>query len=261
MADSSQAGKNLLPPGSTLVIDLGGTYFKAGLVTNDGIAAQLPPLPTPYPVTPQTLVHTIGRIAEELPGYTRAAIGFPGVVRDGQVRYIHAFTRPAPGRMATEELKAAWDNIALHDLVQAHLDVPVLVANDADMMGAALIEGRGMELVLTLGTGVGNALYYDGVLLPHLEISHGPFEDGLDFNAALSDLELKRIGIARWNARLGRAIERLDDMLLFDRCHIAGGNSRHVQLLQRNGVSIAEPVAAMLGGAHLWQLQARGGRQ
>ncbi|MFF4978314.1 ROK family protein [Streptomyces sp. NPDC001083] len=260
MTDSSQTDKSPLY-GSTLVIDLGGTFFKAGLVANDEITAQLPPWPTPYPVTPQALVDTIGRIAAELPGYARVAIGFPGVVRDGRVRYIHAFTRPAPGLAATEELETAWTDLALHHLVRTALGVPVFVANDADMMGAALIHGHGMELVLTLGTGVGNALYYDGVLLPHLEISHGPFENGADFNTALSNLELQRIGTTQWNNRLSRALDRLGDMLLFDHCYLTGGNSRFVHLPQRDDVSIAEPVAAILGGARLWYRQAQSGPQ
>ena len=85
------------------------------------------------------------------------------------------------------------------------------------------MRGDGFELVVTLGTGVGCALFEDGVLLPHLELSHGHYKRGISIDIALGDAERERIGNKRWNRRVARGFQWLERMVLFDRMYVGGG--------------------------------------
>ena len=86
--------------------------------------------------------------------------------------------------------------------------MPVKVANDADVQGCAVARGDGFELVITLGTGVGTALFSSGVLLPHLELGHAQFRKGETFEEQLGNLARKEVGVERWSARRAQGARR-----------------------------------------------------
>ena len=94
--------------------------------------------------------------------------------------------------------------------------------------GAAVIKGEGLELTITLGTGFGTGVFYQGQLMPHLEISHQPFRKGETYNDQLGEATRKEIGLERWNKRVHKAIANLRAMMFFDHLYIGGGNSRRV---------------------------------
>ena len=102
------------------------------------------------------------------------------------------------------------------------------MANDADIQGAAVVRGKGLELVITLGTGFGTGLFYQGQLMPHLEIAHQPFRKGETYNEQLGEATRKEIGEERWNKRVHKAIANLRALMFFDHLYIGGGNSRRV---------------------------------
>ena len=85
--------------------------------------------------------------------------------------------------------------------------IPTKVANDADIQGAAVVSGQGLELVITLGTGFGTGLFYHGQLMPHLEIAHQPFRKGETYDEQLGEATRKEIGEERWNKRVMKAID------------------------------------------------------
>jgi polyphosphate glucokinase len=91
------------------------------------------------------------------------------------------------------------------------------------------------------------------VLLPHLELSHALFRTDMDFDAAIGNAARKRIGNARWRARVLRAITLFDDFLFFDRCHIGGGNAARLSDLELpSNCRIVSNTAGLLGGVRLW---------
>jgi polyphosphate glucokinase len=128
------------------------------------------------------------------------------------------------------------------------------VANDADIQGAAVVTGTGLELAITLGTGFGTGLFYEGKLMPHLEIAHQPFRKGETYNEQLGEAARKDIGEERWNKRVHKAIANLRALMFFDHLYIGGGNSRR---LKRDGldddVTIVDNTAGILGGIKLWE--------
>ena len=160
----------------TLAIDVGGTGLKATVLSPEGeMLSERERRETPYPCTPQVLLDELATLAASQPEYDRVTVGFPGAIRRGSVRDVTAFIRPAPGEPPDPELRELWFGWDIESALAQRFGKPVRVANDADVQGCAVVSGQGMELVITLGTGVGCAVFFDGRLLPHMELSHGTF--------------------------------------------------------------------------------------
>ena len=145
------------------------------------------------------------------------------------------------------------------DLAQALADaysVPVKVANDADVQGCAVAKGEGFEFVITLGTGVGTALFNDGRLMPHLELSHAPFRKGQSFDIALGNANRRKIGNKNWIKLVTKALVAFDEFLFFDHLYIGGGNAKHlVGVPLGPKAEIVSNTAGILGGIRIWDLQ------
>jgi len=190
-----------------------------------------------------------------LPDTERASVGFPGMVRDGRVLSApHFSTKAGPGTATEPDLLAKWSGFHLsHALTQA-FGVPTKLANDADIQGAAVVSGTGLELTITLGTGFGTGLFYQGRLMPHLEIAHQPFRKGETYNEQLGEATRKEIGDERWNKRVTKAIAILRALMFFDHLYIGGGNSRRVKRDNLgDDVTIVDNTAGILGGIKLWE--------
>ena len=206
------------PEVQTLSIDIGGSGFKASIVNAQGVMiTERVRVDTPYPCTPELLVATLKQLVADLLDVHRVSVGFPGLVRHGHVIEVPSLSRAEYGGERDGDLAAAWHGFDLAHALAQEFQLPTKVVNDADMQGCAVVSGSGLEFVITLGTGVGTALFNDGVLLPHLELSHGPFRDGLSFDIALGNSQRKSIGNERWAKRVRKAIRDFDDMLFFDR--------------------------------------------
>jgi len=242
----------------TLSIDIGGSGFKASIVNAQGVmTTERVRVDTPYPCPPDVLVATLTELVQPLLGVHRVSVGFPGLVRRGHIIEVPSLSRAVYGGDRDAELAAAWHGFDLaHTLAQA-FQLPTKVVNDADMQGCAVVGGQGMEFVMTLGTGVGTALFNDGTLLPHLELSHGPFRDGLSFDIALGNAQRKEIGKDRWVKRVRKAIEDFDDMLYFDRLFVGGGNAKHLSPADIGAKGEIVPnTSGILGGVRVWDLDA-----
>lgn len=226
---------------STLAIDIGGGSIKFltlsddGSVTGDGQAR-----PTPNPATPDAVITTICEVADGVEVYHRVSVGFPGVVKSGVT-----YNAPNLG----DEL---WKAVPLKAKLEQRLGSPVRAVNDADLQGLGVAEGHGVELVLTLGTGLGSALFTDGQLVPNLELGHHPFRDGKTYEDLIRDEELKRIGASKWTERVIDALDELERLFNYDELHIGGGNARHLQRDMPAKVRFFSLEEAMRGALRLW---------
>lgn len=248
-ADRSPAGA------TTLGIDVGGTGLKASVLDQTGeMEATRVRVPTTYPLSPRALVKTLVDLVEPLPSYDRISVGFPGVVRGGRVLSApHFVTVGGPGTKVDEQLVRAWSGFDLAGALEGALDRPTRVANDADLQGAAVIQGKGLELVVTLGTGVGTGLFWNGHEAPHLEIAHHPFRHGETYNDQLGEAARKRVGTKRWRKRVNRAIDTLHELLNYDHLYIGGGNSSRLAGHVAEGITLVDNDAGILGGLKLWE--------
>lgn len=239
----------------TLAVDIGGTGLKASVLdANGAMVADRVKIPTPYPLPPDKMVSLLTGLVAPLPTAERAAVGFPGMVRAGLVLSApHFVTVSGPGSAVDRRLEQEWNRFDLATALAQGFGVPTKVANDADIQGAAVVRGKGLELVITLGTGFGTGLFYDGELMPHLEIAHQPFRKGETYDEQLGEATRKEIGEERWNKRVTKAIANMRALTLFDHLYIGGGNSRRV--LRHHlpaDVTVVDNSAGILGGIRLW---------
>jgi polyphosphate glucokinase len=241
-------------PPFTLAIDIGGTGLKASVLDATGaMVADRVVVKTTYPCPPATMVDDLVAMVAPLPPADRISAGFPGMVRCGRILSApHFVTTHGPGTTIDPALVTQWNGFDLATALSTRLGRPARVANDADVQGAAVVKGQGLELVVTLGTGVGTALFFEGRLLPHLEFAHHPFLKGDTYNEQIGDAARKQIGNARWNKRVRKAIATLRALSFFDHCFIGGGNSKKLHGHLGDDVSIVDNTAGILGGIRLW---------
>jgi polyphosphate glucokinase len=215
-----------------LAVDIGASGLKAAVFTQTGEpVTERTRLKTPRSGMPGAVIDAVVKLAEQHGEFDRVAVGFPGVIRDGVV-------------MEAPNLAAEWNDFNIVEVLAARLKKPVRVANDADVQGFGAISGKGVELLLTLGTGVGSALFVNGVLIPNVEIG----------KKRLSDTHLHKIGKKKWNRRLAKAIKKLEGMFHYDRLYIGGGNAGFVDIkaLPAN-VTIVSNLNGLVGGLALWR--------
>ena len=225
----------------TLAVDIGGTGIKALVLSATGKAlTERARVKTPRPATPGAVLNTIAGLAKEQGKFDRVSVGFPGVVRRG-------VTVTAP------HLDGNWRNFRLAEALSKKLAKPVRVANDADVQGLGAIKGYGVELVITLGTGFGSALFVDGRLVPNLEMAHHPFQKNQTYDEKLGDTARKKIGKKKWNGRLLKAIATLEHLFNYDHLYIGGGNAKKIISKLPSNTRIVENVAGLLGGIALWR--------
>lgn len=225
-----------------LAIDVGGTGLKAAILNSDGeMLTERLRVKTQHPCKPDNLVDALVKLVEPLAGFDCVSVGFPGVVRHGKI-----ITAP---NLGTEEL----GGFDLASALQERLGKPVRVINDADMQGFGAIEGKGLEMVITLGTGFGSALFMDGHLAPHLEIAHLPFRKDKTYDQQIGDKARKKIGKRAWNRRVKRAIGTLRVLTNFDRLYIGGGNADRINFELEPDVKLVSNDAGVRGGAWLWR--------
>jgi polyphosphate glucokinase len=203
------------------------------------------------------LVLELQDLIAQLPPFDRVSAGFPGMVRKGQILSAPHFVSPdGPGGSPAPKLVRAWHRFDLAAALEQLTGKPARVANDADLQGAAVIEGKGFEAVITLGTGVGTAFFDDGRLLPHFEFAHHPLRKGQSYNDVLGEAARRRSGTRKWRVRVMEMIETMRALTFFDHCFIGGGNSARLGSDLPEGVSVVDNAAGILGGIKLWEVTA-----
>ncbi|TDV39274.1 polyphosphate glucokinase [Paraburkholderia caballeronis] len=228
-----------------LSIDVGGTGLKAAIVDADGgMRTGRVRVATPHPCTPTLLVETLHALVEPLIKQyrpTHVSVGFPGFVRAN-----HVLTAPHLG-------VDGWSDVPLAKMLGERLGNPsVRMINDAEMQGLAAIEGRGLEFVLTLGTGTGTAMFRDGELMPHLELAHHPVSRKHAYDEYIGDAARHKAGDKRWNRRVEKIIGILESLVHYDKLWIGGGNAARLTFDLPPNVTTVSNDSGLEGGARLW---------
>ncbi|MDE3171800.1 MAG: ROK family protein, partial [Gemmatimonadota bacterium] len=146
----------------------------------------------------------------------------------------------------------AWAGFPLAAVLARTLGKPTRVANDADVQGLGAVRGRGLEFVITLGTGLGTALFRDGALMPHMEFAQFPCHKHPTFNEYVGDAARKKAGNRKWNRRVARVIADFRTLLNFDVLYIGGGNARHLKLDLPADARLVSNDDGLTGGIRLW---------
>ncbi|MFL5253339.1 MAG: ROK family protein [Rhodopila sp.] len=232
------------PKPLTLAIDVGGTRLKAGLLNTDGEMVAGPNrVDTPARPTPSVVVEALVGLAVPLGNFDRISIGFPGVVRQG-----HVLTAP---NLGTED----WRRFPLAATLAEKLGKPARMLNDAEVQGLGVVTGKGLECVITLGTGMGFSLFQDGHPAPHLELSQHPIHKDKTYDQYIGVAAYRKIGRKRWNRRVERALACITTLVGYDVLYIGGGNAKELTLDLPANVQIVSNQAGITGGVRLWDKQ------
>jgi polyphosphate glucokinase len=205
-----------------LGIDIGGTGIKAAPVdTATGqLTSQRQKLATPQPATPDAVAPIVGQLVRDFKWAGPVGITFPGVVVGG---VIHTAANMDPSWIGVDAVK----------LFGSETKLPVTVLNDADAAGVAEMRfgaGKGVQgtvLLLTLGTGIGSALFVDGVLVPNTEFGHIEIR-GKDAEKRASEhaREEHDLSWGDWAGRVDEYLEQMEALLSPGLIIIGGGVSR-----------------------------------
>lgn len=234
--------QGLSPNEKILSIDIGGSRIKATILDPDGnMLMDFQKIATPPTPDPGNVIQAILDLTRSFQEYHRVSVGFPGYTRGGTVH-----TAPNLGTLK-------WKGVFLSKLLSDVLNKPVRVLNDADMHGLGIIKGEGLEMVVTLGTGFGTALFVDGNLLPHLEVAHHPVSKDRTYDEYIGDKALIEVGLEKWNRRIKKIIGILSTVFNYDHLYIGGGNSKKISFEIENTISIVSNLDGIKGGAKVWQ--------
>ena len=110
----------------------------------------------------------------------------------------------------------AWLDFPLEDAISQRLGKPARLLNDAEVQGLGIIRGQGLEVVLTLGTGVGSAMFSNGALTPHLELAQHPIRKDQTYNDYVGNAAHRAISNKKWNKRVLKMIDIVYSLLHYD---------------------------------------------
>ncbi|HEY4324549.1 MAG TPA: ROK family protein [Mucilaginibacter sp.] len=224
-----------------LSIDIGGSNIKATVLNQKGeLTMDYEKVPTPYPASPDNVLKAIKNLVKSFPEYDKISVGFPGYIKNGVVK-------TAPNLDTS-----LWENTDFAKKLEELLGKPARVVNDADMQGLGVVSGKGLELVITLGTGFGTAWLSDGNLLPHLEFSHQPFNKYKSYDKYIGQVAIEKEGIKKWNKRMEKVFEVLKTVFNYDYLYIGGGNSNKLTFKLDKNMKIVTNADGIKGGARLW---------
>ena len=196
-------------------------------------------VPTPAIPTPTNVLKGLENLRELLPGFDRVSVGFPGVIKRG-ITYTAANLHPR------------WALFPLQAELERRWKKPVRVCNDAAVQGYGAVHGRGVELTMTLGTGMGSALFTDGRLCPGLELGHHPWKKHT-YEDYIGRRGLDKYGHKRWNQFVQEAIEQTEKLFNWDHLYIGGGNTKKLTFSPPKNVTIVSNREGILGGVALWR--------
>ncbi len=200
-------------------VDVGGSSIKCALVDlrTGAFAGERFSVPTPAQDSTETLLTALQTAVSNVPGQHAVGLAFPSVIRNGIVR-------------TAANLNKAWIGKSLAALAAERLQRPVIAINDADAAGLAELrygaarDVPGTVLVLTLGTGIGSALFVDGKLVPNTEFGH--------LQVAGREAELRASGRAKvdqqlswddWAGQLNLVLREMHALLWPDLIVLCGG--------------------------------------
>ncbi len=229
----------------TLAIDTGGTGIKMMALDSKGkpLTDRIR-LPTPTPATTAAVLAEFEKIKVQMPAFDRVSVGFPGVIKQGKT-----FT--------AANLDPSWVGFALQETLEKQWKKPVRVCNDAAVQGYAAVQGKGVELMLTLGTGLGSSLFTSGHLCPGLELAHHIWrKKDRTYEDYLGKRGYEKYGVEKWNTLVQEAIQQTSKLFNWDSLYIGGGNSKKINFKLGENIKIVSNEDGLLGGVALWRDEA-----
>jgi polyphosphate glucokinase len=206
-----------------LGIDVGGTGIKGAIVNTETgeLISKRRRIATPQPATPEAVAETIQKLIEHFKWEGPVGCGFPTPLKNGKC-------------LTGGNLHKDWKNLKVDDFFKNKTGNTFSVVNDADAAGLAEITfgaGKGVKgtvIMITLGTGIGSALFLDGKLVPNTEFGHVLHKNGSIFEKYAADSVRIEENLSRkqWGKRLHKYFKHINLLLSPDLIIIGGGSSK-----------------------------------
>lgn len=225
--DKSKQAKESKRLRNVLGIDVGGSGIKGGIVdTGTGeLLTERHRFQTPKPATPQAVAGTASKLVDHFSWDGTVGVAIPTIVQHGVV-------------LSAANIDKSWMGVDAVQLFSDTLARPVTVLNDADAAGyAEMVFGAGsgisapgvdVVILLTFGTGIGSAIFVEGVLLPNTELGHLELRgDDAEHWASAKVREDEKLSWKGWGKRVGAYLAHLEFLFSPDAFIIGGGVSKH----------------------------------
>ncbi len=212
-----------------LGIDIGGTGIKGSIVdvVSGEVVSKRVRILTPKPATPAAVAEKVKELVDELNWKGDIGCGFPAVVMNGIVK-------------TATNIDKSWIGVDIEKLLSDYTDCNVSVVNDADAAGMAEIHfgkpefKKGIVILLTIGTGIGSALFVNGVLVPNSELGfarmHGMISEKYASNIVRKNQDLSW---KVWGKRLNEYLQYIEEMFWPDIILIGGGVSKKIEQYEK----------------------------
>lgn len=205
-----------------LGIDIGGTGIKTALVetTTGELIGERTRVATPRPATPQAIGATLKEVVKEHQWSGPIGIGFPAAIQHGIAR-------------TAANVDKSFIGLPIAEYFSKQTGCPVYMANDADVAGMAEMrfgagkDNRGVVLIVTIGTGLGTALFSDGHLMPNTELGHVFLSNGIEAERYASEAVrvTKDLKWKEWGDRFNLYLTTMESLLWPDLIILGGGVS------------------------------------
>lgn len=222
-----------------LGIDIGGTGIKGAVIeTATGeLTSERLRLVTPQPASPESVGGTIQSLVQQHAWSGPVGIGFPAAIQRGIAR-------------TAANIDPSFIGLPVADYFSEQTGCPVFVANDADVAGLAEIrfgagkEVAGVVLVVTIGTGLGTALFSDGHLLPNTELGHILLDNGQEAERYASEAvrDAEQLKWLDWGERLNLYLNTMERLFWPDLIVLGGGASKKLSKFVAR-ITVQAPVA------------------
>jgi len=206
-----------------LGIDVGATGIKGAIVNIEQgkLITDRIKYPTPKPATPQAMTEVMKKLVEDHNWKGKPiGMGFPAIIKDGVA-------------LSASNIDDTWLDFPIVGFLNKKLKSPINVINDADAAGMAEqkfggdTKNKGLVILLTLGTGIGSAVFSNGVLIPNTELGHLKWKDSVvEKYISNNARETKDLSYKTWGKELNRVLNHLDFVLSPDHIIIGGGISK-----------------------------------
>lgn len=209
-----------------LGIDVGASGIKGALVdlTNGRLVGERFRVPTPKPSTPEAMAGAVAEIAEFFNHKGLIGCGFPALVKDGIA-------------LSAANIDKSWIGVDINEIFGTATGCTVKATNDADAAGVAEMRygigqgENGLVLLITIGTGLGSALFYQGKLIPNTELGHLLWKNGkaVELWCSSGAREQLKIGRKDWAERFNKYLLHLERLFSPDLFILGGGESKHFE--------------------------------
>ena len=205
-----------------LGIDIGGTGIKGAIVdtVSGDLITQKHRIPTPRPAKPDAIAETINEIVKHFNWKGEAGCGFPTPLAHGKC-------------LSGSNLHPDLKNVQIDVLFKEKTGIDFTVVNDADAAAMAEMhfgagkDKQGLVAVITLGTGIGSGLFFNGELIPNTELGHVVYKGEPFENYAADSIRKKEeLSYTKWGKRLSKYFDHIDLILSPDLYIIGGGASK-----------------------------------